>query len=290
MYPKVSLAFIGGSGLYRIPGLEDSTELDIKTPYGAPSSTIISGVLNGQRVGFLARHGPGHCISPSEINYRANIFALKLLGVKRIISVSACGSLQEQYAPGHIVIPDQLYDNTRKRISTFFGGGMVAHVGVADPFCPNLSRALAAALRKTDATVHEGGGFVTIEGPRFSTRAESNVFRSWGMSIIGMTASPEAFLAREAEICYAVMGHVTDYDVWHKSEAPVSVEMMIRTLTKNTEIAQVALGNLARAVPTDWKHECGCGSALADALITQPEAVADEVKTRLHPLVHKYLE
>jgi len=163
MYPKVSLAFIGGSGLYRIPGLEDSTELDINTPYGAPSSTIFSGVLNGQRVGFLARHGPGHCISPSEINYRANIFALKLLGVKRIISVSACGSLQEQYAPGDIVIPDQLYDNTRKRISTFFGGGMVAHVGVADPFCPNLSRALAAALRKTDATTIPGGPRIRIQ-------------------------------------------------------------------------------------------------------------------------------
>ena len=290
MYPKVSLAFIGGSGLYRMPGLEDATELDINTPYGAPSSAIISGVLNGQRVAFLARHGRGHCISPSEINYRANIFALKLLGVKRIISVSACGSLQEQYAPGHIVIPDQLYDNTRKRISTFFEGGMVAHVGVADPFCPELSRALAAALRKTEANVHEGGSFVTIEGPRFSTRAESNVFRSWGMSIIGMTASPEAFLAREAEICYAVMAHVTDYDVWHKSEAPVSVEMMIRTLMENTEIAQVALSNLALAVPTDWKRKCGCGSALADALITETEAIADEAKTRLHKLVHKYLE
>lgn len=290
MYAKVSLAFIGGSGLYEMPGLEDVTELEINTPYGAPSSAIVSGALKGQRVAFLARHGRGHRISPSEINYRANIFALKLLGVKRIISVSACGSLQEQYAPGHIVIPDQLYDNTRGRISTFFGDGLVAHVGVAEPFCPELSRALAGALRKTEATVHEGGGFVTIEGPRFSTRAESNVFRSWGMSIIGMTASPEAFLAREAEICYAVMGHVTDYDVWHKSEAPVSVEMVIRTLMKNTEIAQGALGNLAVSVPTDWKRECGCGSALADALITQPEAVTDEVKTRLHKLVHKYLE
>ncbi len=290
MDAKVSLAFIGGSGLYQVPGLEDVTELEINTPFGVPSDVIVTGVLRGQRVGFLARHGRGHRISPSEINYRANIFALKLLGVKRIVSISACGSLREQYAPGHIVIPDQLYDNTRGRSNTFMGEGLVGHVGVADPFCPDLSRALSRALRQTEATVHEGGAFITIEGPRFSTRAESNVFRSWGMSIIGMTTSPEAFLAREAEICYAVMGHVTDYDVWHEGETPVTVEMVIRTLMKNTEIAQEALANIAAVLPDDPKQECACDKALSDAIITQPEAVADEVKERLHLLVHKYLE
>ncbi len=192
MDTKVNLAFIGGSGLYEMPGLSDVAELVIETPFGAPSDVIVSGVLLGQRVAFLARHGRGHRISPTEINYRANIFALKTMGVNRIISVSACGSLRAQFAPGHIVIPDQLYDNTRDRARTFFGDGLVAHVGVADPFCRELSRALADAIRKTGATVHEGGTFVTIEGPRFSTRAESHLFRGWGMDIIGMTTSPEA--------------------------------------------------------------------------------------------------
>ncbi|HJN42337.1 MAG: S-methyl-5'-thioadenosine phosphorylase [Anaerolineales bacterium] len=290
MDTKVNLAFIGGSGLYEMPGLSDVAELVIETPFGAPSDVIVSGVLLGQRVAFLARHGRGHRISPTEINYRANIFALKTMGVNRIISVSACGSLRAQFAPGHIVIPDQLYDNTRDRARTFFGDGLVAHVGVADPFCRELSRALADAIRKTGATVHEGGTFVTIEGPRFSTRAESHLFRGWGMDIIGMTTSPEAFLAREAEICYAVMGHVTDYDVWHESEVPVTVEMIIRTLEENAENAQAALGNLAANLPRDADLGCDCGSALADALITRADAVPDMLKARLRALVCKYLD
>ena len=223
MSETVSLAVIGGSGLYSMSGLQGSREHDLDTPFGKPSAPIVVGTLEGQRVAFLARHGLGHHISPSEVNYRANIYALKSLGATQIISVSACGSLREDYAPGHIVIPDQLFDNTKGRERTFFGEGLVAHVSIADPFCTDLSDQLEAATRATGATTHRGGSFITIEGPRFSTKAESIVFRTWGMSLIGMTASPEAFLAREAEICYAVMAHVTDYDVWHVSEAPVTV-------------------------------------------------------------------
>ena len=218
----------------------------MSTPFGKPSSPIMIGELEGQRVAFLARHGIGHHITPSEVNYRANIYALKSLGAERVVSISACGSLREDYAPGHIVIPDQLFDNTKGRKRTFFGEGLVVHVSVADPFCPDLSAQLEKATRETARPSTAGGSFITIEGPRFSTKAESHTFRSWGMSLIGMTASPEAFLAREAELCYAVMAHVTDYDVWHVSEAPVTVEMVIQTLNKNTEVAQQAIRNLAR--------------------------------------------
>ncbi|MBE3118324.1 MAG: S-methyl-5'-thioadenosine phosphorylase, partial [Candidatus Atribacteria bacterium] len=218
MPEKLSLAILGGSGLYSMTGLTDTTEHDLKTPFGKPSAPIVVGTLEGKRVAFLARHGIGHHIMPAEVPYRANIYALKALGAERIVSINACGSLREDYAPGHIVIPDQIFDNTRGRARTFFGEGLVAHAGVADPFCPDLSAALETAVMGTGATVHHGGAFIVIEGPRFSTKAESNVYRSWGMSIVGMTAAPEAFLAREAEMCYAVMAHVTDYDVWHVSE------------------------------------------------------------------------
>lgn len=289
MNTNISLAFIGGSGLYDIPGLTNKKDLEVDTPFGKPSSKIMTGILSNQKVAFLARHGKGHTISPSEINYRANIYALKLLGVKRIISVSAVGSLQEEFAPGNIVIPDGLFDNTHKRINSFFGNGIVAHIGVADPFCLELSKALAKSVRDTVATVHEGGDFITIEGPRFSTKAESNTFRQWGMSIIGMTTSPEAFLAREAEICYAVMGHVTDYDVWHISEIPVSVEIVISTLIQNTVTAQDALRNLAHTLPSNNNLNCNCSNALADALITHAEAMTNESKKNLGLLIDKYL-
>ena len=289
MNTDISLAFIGGSGLYDMPGLTDKKELGVDTPFGEPSSTIMTGILSNQKVAFLARHGKGHTISPSEINYRANIYALKLLGVKRIISVSAVGSLQEEFAPGNIVIPDGLFDNTRKRISSFFGNGIVAHIGVADPFCLDLSKALAKSVKDTGATVHEGGDFITIEGPHFSTKAESNIFRQWGMSIIGMTTSPEAFLAREAELCYAVMGHVTDYDVWHISEIPVSVEIIIRTLIQNTTTAQDALRNLANNLPSNQNLNCNCSNTLADALITHADAMTNEAKKHLGLLIDKYL-
>ncbi len=245
----VSLAIIGGSGLYSMSGLTDTHEVVLETPFGQPSAPIVVGTLENTRLVFLARHGLGHHLTPSEVNYRANIYALKSLGVERIVSISACGSLREDYAPGHIVIPDQLFDNTKGRARSFFGEGLVAHAGVADPFCFDLSSRLKEAVQEAGATVHHGGALVTIEGPRFSTKAESNAYRAWGMSLIGMTTSPEAFLAREAEMCYAVMGHVTDYDVWHTSQAPVTVELIIQVLNQNTAIAQRSVRILVRALP-----------------------------------------
>lgn len=287
MPEKLSLAILGGSGLYSMTGLTDTTEHDLETPFGKPSAPIVVGTLEGKRVAFLARHGIGHHIMPTEVPYRANIYALKALGAERIVSINACGSLREDYAPGHIVIPDQIFDNTRGRARTFFGEGLVAHAGVADPFCPDLSAALETAVMGTGATVHHGGAFIVIEGPRFSTKAESNVYRSWGMSIVGMTAAPEAFLAREAEMCYAVMAHVTDYDVWHVSEAPVTVEMVIQTLNKNTRAAQAAIRRLVTSLPEE--RPCACGSALASAIITHPSAIPPATRQKLDLLVKKYL-
>lgn len=287
MTEHVTLAIIGGSGLYEMPGLRDPREYNIDTPFGRTSAPIVVGTLEGEQIGFLARHGVGHHITPTEVPYQANIYALKSLGVERIVSISACGSLQEQFAPGHIVIPDQVYDNTHKRARSFFGKGLVAHVSVADPFCRDLSGQLESAVRLAGGVAHRGGSFITIEGPRFSTKAESKTYRSWGMSIIGMTASPEVFLAREAEICYATMAHVTDYDVWHVSEAPVTVEMVIQTLNKNTLLAQEAVRFLSR----DLKHErdCECGHALAAALITRKDIIPPETLAKLELLVNKYL-
>ena len=288
MNEKVTLAIIGGSGLYNMPGLQNTQEHDISTPFGKPSAPIVVGDLEGQRVAFLARHGIGHHLMPSEINYRANIYALKQLGTERLVSISACGSLREDFAPGHIVIPDQLFDNTKGRERTFFGEGLVVHVSVADPFCPDLSAQVENATRKTTATVHSGGAFITIEGPRFSTKAESNTFRTWGMSLIGMTASPEAFLAREAELCYTVMAHVTDYDVWHISESPVTVEMVIQTLNKNTLVAQEAIRFLARDLTES--RTCDCGQALASALITRKEIIPPTTRKKVDLLIKKYYQ
>jgi 5'-methylthioadenosine phosphorylase len=288
MQEHPSLAVIGGSGLYSMPDLTDTHEHDLITPFGKPSAPVVVGTLEGKRVAFLARHGIGHHISPSEVNYRANIYALKSLGVKAVISISACGSLREDYTPGHIVIPDQLFDFARSRKSSFFENGLVAHIGVADPFCTQLSVSLLKAVQQTGATVHNGGHLITIEGPRFSTRSESNVYRVWGMSIIGMTTSPEAYLAREAEMCYAVMAHVTDYDVWHVSEAPVSVEMVIRILTQNTATAQQTIRNLVKML--DAEADCACHHALAEALITQRDVIPAETRKRLSLLVDKYLK
>ncbi len=287
MPEKISLAIIGGSGLYTMKGLEDTEERIISTPFGEPSAPIAVGTLEGQPIAFLARHGVGHHINPSEINYRANIYALKSLGVEKIVSVNACGSLREDYRPGEIVVPDQLFDMTKDRKRTFFEDGLVAHIGVADPFCPELSAKILSSVQKTGATVHKGGTFITIEGPRFSTRTESNTFRAWDMSIIGMTTAPEAFLAREAEICYGVMAHVTDYDVWHISEEPVTVDMVIKIIQENTQIAQEAIRNLARAYTSH--RDCGCENALADAIITQPRVILSETRERLDLLVGKYL-
>jgi len=281
------LAVIGGSGLYNFEDLKDVKTLDLDTPFGKPSSPITVGKLLGKPVAFLARHGIGHIYPPSEVPYRANIFALKTLGVKRIISVSACGSLRESYAPGHIVIPHQIYDFTHKRERSFFEKGLVAHVSVADPFCEDLSDILEKSLKDTDATYHRGATYITIEGPRFSTKGESNLYRQWGMDIIGMTASPEVFLAREAEMCYTTMAHVTDYDVWHITEEPVTVEMVIMTLLENVSIAQETIKKMVNLI--DPTVKCGCEDGLNNAIITNPEQIDPGMREQLSPLVKKYL-
>ncbi len=284
---ETEIGVIGGSGLYEMQGLEISQEVEVDTPFGQPSSPLALGNLDGRSIAFLARHGQGHVVPPSEINYRANIYALKQLGAKRVISVSACGSLREDYAPGDIVVPDQVYDNTRRRDASFFGRGMVAHVSVADPFCPQLSNLLAESIAAEKGTVHRGGAFVTIEGPRFSTRAESNTYRAWGMSIVGMTTSTEAFLAREAELCYAVIAHVTDYDVWRTAEEPVNVEMVMATINANTDLAQRAIRRVIAHMPE--ARECECGDALGNALTTTPANIPEEVRERLSLLIDRYL-
>lgn len=287
MTVQAIMAIIGGSGLYDMRGLQDARELQMDTPFGKPSAPIVVGALEGLQVAFLARHGIGHHIMPGEVPYRANIYALKSLGAQRIVSISACGSLKEELEPGHIVIPDQIYDNTHRRVRSFFGEGFVAHISAADPFCSDLSGQLESAVGEAGGVVHRGGSFIVIEGPRFSTKAESATYRSWGMSIIGMTAAPEAFLAREAEMCYATMAHVTDYDVWHVSESPVTVEMVIQTLNRNTELAQEAIRILAR----NLKHEreCECEHALATAMITHRDVIPPETLQKLNLLVGKYI-
>ncbi|MFC2064736.1 S-methyl-5'-thioadenosine phosphorylase [Chloroflexota bacterium] len=289
MTEKIALAVIGGSGLYDLPGLENVELKDLNTPFGKPSSQILLGSLFGRRIAFLARHGVGHQFSPSEVNYRANIFALKMLGTQTIISISACGSLREEYAPGDIVIPDQLFDHTHRRNRSFFGDGIVAHVSVGDPFCSRLNNELFDALKETGVKkIHQGGKLITIEGPRFSTKLESNVYRSWGMSLIGMTASPEAFLAREAEMCYSTMAHVTDYDVWHSTELSVSVEAVITILKENTNIAKKAINKLVSKL--NLKPDCDCSSALESAILTQVSAIPPESIKKLDLLIGKYIQ
>ncbi len=286
MTEKPILGVIGGSGLYHFSGLKDVETVEIDTPFGKPSSPIVIGTLEGKRVAFLARHGLGHFILPTEVNYRANIYAFKSLGIRFVVGISACGSLRDDYKPGHFVVPDQLLDFTRDRKRTFFGDGLVAHVGTADPYCSDLSTMLYRAATSVDANVHKGGTFITIEGPRFSTKAESNLYRSWGMSIIGMTSSPEAFLAREAEMCYANLAHITDYDVWHISEEPVTVEMVIRTLSQNTETAQIAIQRLIPML--DEPTGCECSSALSKAILTAPDKIPAETRQKLDLLINKY--
>lgn len=293
MSDPIRIGVIGGSGVYQMEALTDIEEVVLETPFGAPSDAYVTGTMVGQRVAFLARHGRGHRVSPSRVNYRANIYGFKMLGVEYLIGVSACGSLREDIAPGHIVIPDQLFDRTHGRKLSFFDDpdvgtdGLVVHIGVADPFCPTLADICYEAVKETGAPVHWGGNFVTVEGPRFSTKAESRVFRSWGMDIIGMTTTPEAQLAREAEMSYAVMAHVTDYDVWHESETPVTVEMVIQTLLSNTEVAKRAVINAIRRLEgVGISPQAG---ALRDAIITNRSVVRREVIERLELLVGKYL-
>ncbi len=280
------IAVIGGSGLYQMEGLSQVSEHHLTTPFGPPSEAIIVGTLEGVRVAFLARHGRGHRHIPGQVPYRANIYALKTLGVEQIISVSACGSLREHLHPGEIVIPDQLYDNTKLRTNSFFGEGLAAHISVADPLCARLAGLLAEAVEAAGGTVHRGGTTITIEGPRFSTKGESHAYRQWGMDIINMTTCPEAFLAREAEICYAVMNCISDYDVWHGTEEPVTVEMVIEILRRNAELAKKAITwMVGRLEP----RTCSCGDALGQALITQRDLIPPETLERLRPLVGRYL-
>mgnify|MGYP001818333395 CR=1 FL=1 len=285
----VRIAVVGGSGLYQMDGLTDVQERQIKTPFGEPSDALIIGTLSGVRVAFLPRHGRGHRMTPSEVPYRANIYALKSLGVEHVIAVSACGSLREHLHPGEVVIPNQLVDLTKRREMSFFGRGLVAHIGVADPFCPDLSQLLADATASAGGTIHHGGRFITIEGPRFSTRGESDLYRAWEMDIIGMTTSPEAHLAREAEMCYAVMAHVTDYDVWHEDEEPVNVEALIATLNKNTALAQSVVASVVGSL-TGMLRTCDCKDALGAAFITQRDLISLSLIDELGPIVSRYLE
>ncbi len=284
---EARIGVIGGSGLYEMEGLEDVEEVKVETPFGEPSDLIVLGTLEGERVAFLPRHGRGHRITPSELPSRANIYALKSLGVEHIIAVSACGSMKEEIHPLDMVIPDQIFDRTRGRINTFFGGGVVAHISFDEPFCPQLSPLLYQATSDAGARAHKGGTYVIIEGPAFSTKAESRIYRQWGVDIIGMTVLPEAKLAREAEICYAVLANVTDYDVWHVSEEPVSVEMLIDNLLKNAEMAKRIIRKVVPNIPK--ARTCSCGTALKKAIITQKERIPEEVKENLDLLIRKYL-
>jgi len=286
---EIEVGIIGGSGLYGMSGLSDIEEISVTTPFGDPSDVIIVGTLNNRRIAFLPRHGRGHLLTPTEVPYRANIYALKSLGVRYIISVSACGSLREDFAPGHIVIPDQLVDFTKDRERSFFGNGLVSHLSPAHPFSAELNQALARAVGGFTDSLHEGGTFITIEGPRFSTQGESNLYRQWGMSIIGMTTSPEAFLAAEAEIAYAVMAHVTDYDVWHENEEPVTVEMVIRVLQRNTQLAQSVISQLVDTMD-DWAVDMAAHQSMNDALITDRSRIPAKTKKDLDLIVGRYLD
>ncbi len=285
---QASIGIIGGSGLYEIEGLTDIDEIDVSTPFGEPSDSIVVGTLQERRVGFLPRHGRGHRILPSEVNARANVYALKSLGVERIISVSACGSMKEEIAPLDIVIPDQIIDRTKGRDSTFFGHGLVVHVSFAEPFCPELSNVLYEAARKVRAKVHKGGTYICMEGPRFSSKAESKMHRLWDVDIIGMTAMPEAVLAREAEICYATIAMSTDYDVWHETEAPVTAQMVVQNLLRNIETAKSILKEAMPLVGPE--RDCECATALSVAIQTARDRIPGRIKRELDLLVGKYLE
>jgi len=291
---RVRAAVIGGSGFYQMEGLSDVKEVRIQTPYGAPSDAIIIGTMEtafagargGQRVAFLPRHGVGHRLLPSELPVRANVWALKSLGVEFVISVSAVGSLREDIEPLHMVVPDQLIDRTRGRPSTFFGDGLVAHIAFGDPFCAELRAVLGAAADEEGVTVHHGGTYVVMEGPAFSTRAESYLYRSWGADIIGMTALPEAKLVREAEMCYAILACSTDYDCWHDTHEDVTAEMIVGNLLRNVEVSRRAVGLALQRLPD--KRACGCKDALKDALVTSLDLVPAAVIERLGPIISRY--
>lgn len=282
-----ALGVIGGSGLYELDGLEDVKWVHVETPFGSPSDELMVGRLAGKTLVFLPRHGRGHRISPSELNARANIFALKTLGVSRIVSVSAVGSMREEIRPGDIVICDQFFDRTRGRSSTFFEGGIVAHVHFADPVCPDLSRLLYDSGLEVGASMHWGGTYLVMEGPQFSTRAESRVYRQWGVDVIGMTNLPEAKLAREAEICYATLALATDYDCWHETEEDVSIDAVLEVIRKNVSTARRILRRVVDKL--DSHRTCACSRALENAIVTDPDQIPESIKRDLAPLIGRYL-
>jgi len=283
---KAEIGIIGGSGLYSMPGFEAQEELNITTPFGAPSDNYVLGTLSGRKVAFLARHGRGHRITPSELNFRANIYGMKSMGVERIISLSAVGSLKEEHRPQDFVLPDQFFDRTRGRVSTFFGEGLVAHISFADPICPEVSGVVAAACRAAGVTVKQGGTYLCMEGPAFSTKAESNVYRSWGMDVIGMTNLQEAKLAREAEICYVTVAMVTDYDCWHPEHDAVTVNDIIANLVANAANACTVVAEAVATMPA--ARACKCGAALAHAILTDKSTVPAATKQKLGILIDKY--
>ena len=279
---------LGGSGLYGMAGLEGAREERLRTPFGDPSDAYLVGRIGGRPIVFLARHGRGHRLMPGEINYRANICGFKMLGVERLVSVSAVGSMKEDIRPLDVVLPDQIIDRTHGRVSTFFGGGVVAHVSVADPICADLRAAVAAAARSTDVRLHDGGTYVCIEGPQFSSRAESLVYRSWDVDVIGMTNAQEAKLAREAEICYATMAMVTDYDCWHEEEADVTVEAVVARLHDNAARAQAILARVLELIPA--ARPCHCATALRNAILTERAHIPEEARQRLRPIAGRHLD
>jgi len=285
---QAKIGIIGGTGLYDIEGMTDIEEINLDTPFGKPSDSVVVGKLGGVGIAFLPRHGKGHRILPTEIPVRANIYALKSLGVEQIIAVCSAGSFKKEIKPGDLVIPDQLIDRVRNRVNTFFGDGVVAHISFAEPFCPVLSQVVYQAAQEVGADVHKGGTYVTMEGPAFSTRAESQLYRSWGADIIGMTALPEARLAREAEICYAVVGCVTDYDSWWERGEPVTVDIILDILHKNADAARKIIKLVTSRIP--GKRECGCVTALAGAIVTDLQFIPAEQKKKLNLLIGKYIK
>ena len=284
---QAEIGIIGGSGLYSMPGLSDAQEVRLETPFGGPSDAYVLGKLEGRKVAFLARHGRGHRILPSELNFRANIHGFKQLGAERIVSVSAVGSLKEEHKPLDFVIPDQFFDRTRHRVDTFFGDGVVAHISFADPICADLAGVVEAACKKAGVTGKRGGTYLCMEGPQFSTKAESNVYRSWGMDVIGMTNLQEAKLAREAEICYVTVAMVTDYDCWHPHHDSVTIEQIVAVLLKNAENATKVVRETVAAMPQDRK--CKCGSALAHAILTERDKIPSATRQKLALIIGKYL-
>lgn len=288
-YPQVKIGILGGTGLYEMEGLEVKEKIELQTPFGRPSSPVVIGGLEGKKVAFLSRHGSGHRLQPSEINYRANIYAFKMIGVERVISVNSVGSLKDSIKPRDLVFSDQYFDRTN-RWDTFFGNGIVAHISFAHPVCSELSQVLFHEAKNLGLNAHLGGTYICIEGPSFSTAAESKLYRSWGLDVIGMTSVTEAKLSREAEICYASMNLVTDYDAWHEEEEPVTVEVILENLRRNLQNAQSVIKKVVSVLPDERSGECECGEALKNCIVTHPDQISLETKKRLRYIIQKYVK